>query len=451
MAIHVRHARLVLSYVCVTLIVTSLCLRGRQNPSPIQHSAAAQHTVDVQHAARFVLLNAVLGISAASLLFCSTGFALAGLLLFGQREKRDCEGLHFSDSPPAEATLARQRRETAAHTLTAANWAVALLWLAFAWSLDGLRWALPPLPPWVTTCAAVLCAINLATGAALVAKHSRWAPWLLPFHSSMPLNEPSRLVAMFEQLRVKCFGRRPGLPRAQKSDGSRRLRRCRSWDHGASSPCGVDASALSPLPIASPLQPSPLPATPCAELSSSSPAGGSVFSTPPPPPAFGTARSMSAGFTAGGCGDAFHTPPRAISRTYSEDEEVDLSAGSVGSISSVDSECGREFMDVLQANILSHPDDTLEFLQRLSPERTPAPVRRPSLSELFAKAVAGGATPPPQQGTEAFALVTPPLRQSPTGGPLAASGMCFAERKQAMTRVSATVDELLGAIVGELV
>lgn len=54
----------------------------------------------------------------------------------------------------------------------------------------GHRWALPPLPAWVTTCAAVLCAVNLATGAALAAKHSRWAPWLLPFHSAVPLNEP---------------------------------------------------------------------------------------------------------------------------------------------------------------------------------------------------------------------------------------------------------------------
>lgn len=143
MPIQIRHAKLVLSYVCVTLIVTSLCL-GKQHRSgrPIQHSAAAQHAADVQHAAKFVLLNAVLGISAASLLFCSTGFALAGLLLFGQKEKRENEGLHYLDSPPVEAALARQRRETAAHTLTAANWAVALLWLAFAWSLDSLRWVL---------------------------------------------------------------------------------------------------------------------------------------------------------------------------------------------------------------------------------------------------------------------------------------------------------------------
>ena len=53
------------------------------------------------------------------------------------------------------------------------------------------RWALPPLPAWVTTCAAVLCAVNVATGAVLAAKHSRWAPWLLPFHNPVPLNEPS--------------------------------------------------------------------------------------------------------------------------------------------------------------------------------------------------------------------------------------------------------------------
>lgn len=139
MAVHVRHAKLVLCYVLSTLAVTCWTLSSNRKQQGIRHPAST--TVDVHHAAGFVLLNAVLGISAASLLFCSVGFSLSGLLLFGQREKRETDGLHFSDSPPAEATLARQRRETAAHTLTAANWAVAALWLAFAWSLDSLRWA----------------------------------------------------------------------------------------------------------------------------------------------------------------------------------------------------------------------------------------------------------------------------------------------------------------------
>ncbi len=108
-----------------------------------------------------------------------------------------------------------------------------------------------------------------------------------------------------------------------------------------------------------------------------------------------------------------------------------------------------------QANILSHPDDTLEFLQKLSPERTPQPApKRPSLSDLFAKAVSGAAgTPPPAKQREAaadgFAPATPPQQLSSLG-PLAAHAT-YAERKQAMTRVSATVDELLGAIVRELV
>ena len=41
-----------------------------------------------------------------------------------------------------------------------------------------------------------------------------------------------------------------------------------------------------------------------------------------------------------------------------------------------------------------------------------------------------------------------PLRLSP---PPPLSGEAFAERKQHLTRVSATVDELLNAIVGELI
>lgn len=148
MAIHVRHARLVLSYVVATLIVTSLCLGGKhRSPTAIPHSAAAQHAADVQHAAKFVLLNAVLGISAASLLFCSVGFSLAGLLLVGRREKRPAEGLHYSDQPSPEAALAGQRRETAAHTLAAANWAVTLLLVAFSYSLESLRLVLPASTP----------------------------------------------------------------------------------------------------------------------------------------------------------------------------------------------------------------------------------------------------------------------------------------------------------------
>lgn len=62
-----------------------------------------------------------------------------------------------------------------------------LSWRCVVWR----RWALPPLPVWGTVAAAVLCAVNLCTGAALAAKHSRWAPWLLPGAGAMPLNEPS--------------------------------------------------------------------------------------------------------------------------------------------------------------------------------------------------------------------------------------------------------------------
>ena len=91
------------------------------------------------------------------------------------------------------------------------------------------------------------------------------------------------------------------------------------------------------------------------------------------------------------------------------------------------------------------------------------PQWHPSLPELIAKAVycpsplgagAGGRSLKQQQQAEssdaALAPATPPQpRQPAPGGVL--QQLSFAERKQAMTRVSATVDELLGAIVGELV
>lgn len=139
----------------------------------------------------------------------------------------------------------------------------------------------------------------------------------------------------------------------------------------------------------------------------------------------------------------------------------------------------------MQANILSHPDDTLEFLQRLSPERSPVqPAQRHSFAEVLTKALTRSplqplkqqqqpqpeqqqeqqlpapATPPQQQVLARRTSLCPPAglarlqlpQHSPdcqaAAPPPAAS---FAERKQAMTRVSATVDELLGAIVGELV
>lgn len=75
---------------------------------------------------------------------------------------------------------------------------------------------------------------------------------------------------------------------------------------------------------------------------------------------------------------SFRTPPRGISRTYSEDEEVDTSGASSLSPSAPPSLDGGDgargpglFLDVLQANISTHPDDTLEFLARLSPQRCP--------------------------------------------------------------------------------
>ena len=55
-----------------------------------------------------------------------------------------------------------------------------------------------------------------------------------------------RLVSLLEQVRAKCFGRRPGLPRAQKGcSGGRRLRRSASWDRLTSPGCD-DASPSLP-------------------------------------------------------------------------------------------------------------------------------------------------------------------------------------------------------------
>ena len=143
--------------------------------------------------------------------------------------------------------------------------------------------------------------------------------------------------------------------------------------------------------------------------------------------------------------------------------------------------------NALQANILSHPDDTLEFLQRLLPERAPA--AKPSFAEALVRAVAplarsplqplerqqkqkqhadGQQSEPPSPATPPQQLV--PARRSslmPPPGlaplqlpcqsdcaappPAPVSGAAFTTRRQAMTRVSATVDELLNAIVGDLV
>ena len=50
----------------------------------------------------------------------------------------------------------------------------------------------------------MLCAVNVATGAVLAAKHSRRAPWLLPFHNPVPLNEPSEQSCMLGVSVVEC-------------------------------------------------------------------------------------------------------------------------------------------------------------------------------------------------------------------------------------------------------
>jgi hypothetical protein len=46
---------------------------------------------------------------------------------------------------------------------------------------------------WASTCAAVLCALNLAAALLLALKHSPIAGAILPSHS-LPVNEPSALL-----------------------------------------------------------------------------------------------------------------------------------------------------------------------------------------------------------------------------------------------------------------
>ncbi len=52
------------------------------------------------------------------------------------------------------------------------------------------RFTTTALPMWASTCAAVLCALNLAAALLLALRHSPIAGAILPTHS-LPINEPS--------------------------------------------------------------------------------------------------------------------------------------------------------------------------------------------------------------------------------------------------------------------
>lgn len=170
-------------------------------------------------------------------------------------------------------------------------------------------------------------------------------------------------------------------------------------------------------------------------------------------------------------------PPRGIGRTYSEDVEVDTSAGGSSSETSPPSSIEddpRLFVDVIQANIMAIPDDTVEFLARVtpppksaldgtpgSPPRQPpsflsSPIKGPGLLDRLSNRHNSSVRQLDFLQPQGLRSPSVPQLQLPVR--LTRSQTCkeiecdaFAERKKQMTRVSATVDELLGAIVGELI
>lgn len=115
----VKHLRLVVAHVLGTLVLT-ISLLGSRTPPRDGHP---------QH---FFLLNAVLTVSAVTLLFSSTGFAICAFALVSNRRK--C--LHWAD-PQCDERGAEKSR-SAVHTLVAANLAVCGLALAFGWSIHSL-------------------------------------------------------------------------------------------------------------------------------------------------------------------------------------------------------------------------------------------------------------------------------------------------------------------------
>ena len=164
----VKHLKLVCGYVLVGLVLTATLLSG-QDHDP---KAAVQHSDRVH--AQYVLLHTVLGVSAACLLFTSTGFALAGLIVFAQQEKAARAGLHYSDSPPQADASAKERRETAVHTLIAANGVVSLLWVACGYSLHSLRRVVEASPRIIApSWPRLSCCLHQASQSAFVRQQSR--------------------------------------------------------------------------------------------------------------------------------------------------------------------------------------------------------------------------------------------------------------------------------------
>ena len=67
------------------------------------------------------------------------------------------------------------------------------LLIALTFGFGACRFTTTALPMWASTCAAVLCALNLAAALLLALRHSPIAGAMLPTHT-LPINEPSALL-----------------------------------------------------------------------------------------------------------------------------------------------------------------------------------------------------------------------------------------------------------------
>lgn len=112
--------RLVMAHVVGTVILT-VALIGSGAPGPALRQP--------QH---FFLLNMVLTVSAITLLFSSTGFAVCAFALFTNRKR----SLHWAD--PQYDERGTEKTRSTVHTLVAANLAVCGLAVAFCWSIHSL-------------------------------------------------------------------------------------------------------------------------------------------------------------------------------------------------------------------------------------------------------------------------------------------------------------------------
>jgi hypothetical protein len=124
----VQHLRLVcVSLVGLTVLTLSQVRQQAPRPASIQ---------------QLFVLNGVLSIAACSLLFCSTGFAIAGVLLLHRTPKHARAGLHFTDTAPTRTEQRAIDHATATQTLVAANWACVLAFLGLFYVLRSLRYAI---------------------------------------------------------------------------------------------------------------------------------------------------------------------------------------------------------------------------------------------------------------------------------------------------------------------